>query len=230
MARSVSLQSIVDKARVLADMKSSAFISNAEALALVNDCYAELYDVLVGSYEDYYTQTSTITLTPSTNEYDLPDDFYKMVGVDFKVNNDAYITLRPYTNAERNVTLTTNATIPGGELRLRYVPAPPIFTDLATEVDGVAGWDRLMTLSLAIDFLTAEESDTQALQLKYDRTLRRITDLAAPRDAGMASRITDIYRPNIQWVYGSLQYHLYGDQISLINTEFLGADMFPPFV
>jgi hypothetical protein len=230
MARAVSLQSIVDKARILADMKSSNFISNAEALALVNDCFCELYDELVGSYEDYYSATETLTLTTGTNEYDLPDDFYKMIGVDFQVNNDAYITLRPYQNAERNVTLTTNVTIPSGSLRLRYVPAPPIFTDLATEVDGVAGWDRLMTLSLAIDFLNAEESDTTALQAKYDRTLKRIRDMANPRDTGMAFRISDIYRPNIQMVYGALQYHMYGNSLVLISTEFLGADMFPPFV
>lgn len=230
MARPVTLQSIVDRARFHADMKSSAFVSDTEALNQLNEIYPELYDELVGAYENYYSSTATLNLTSGNNVYDLPDDFYKIIGVDFQVNSDAYITLKPYMEAERNVTLTTNVTIPTGVVRLRYVPAPVTFTSLTQEIDGVSGWDRLLSLLLAIDMLDAEESNSSALSAKYGRTLQRIRDLAAPRDAGMAARVTDVYRPNIQLVYGALQYRLYGDQMEFINTEFLGADLFPPWI
>lgn len=231
MARSVTLRSIATKARVLADMKSSAFITDSEILGMLNDVIPELYDELVGSYDDYYSAQSSFTLVTGTNVYDLPANFYKMVGVDYQINNGAYITLKPFMNAERNSVLTTNTTIPAGNIRVRYVPAPPIYTDLDTDTfDGVAGWDRLVVLLLAMDMLNAEESDTTALRDKYMRTLQRVRDMAPPRDSGMAHRVTDVYTPSIQMTYGSLRYHLYGDTIEFINTEFLGADMFPAFV
>lgn len=231
MARSVTLRSIVDRARTHADMRSSAFINDTEILALLNDCIPELYDELVGSYEDYYADSAFITLVSGTNVYDLPDDFYKVIGIDYEVSTGSYITLKPFMNAERNSTLTTNINIPAGRIRIRYVPAPPIYTDLDTDTfDGVAGWDRLVVLLLARDMLNAEESDTQAIRTTYQETLQRVRNMAPPRDSGMAHRVVDVYTPNIQMVYGSFRYHLYGDTIELLNTELLGADTYPPFI
>ncbi len=229
MARTVTLQSIADKARFHSDMKSSGFVTDAEILSLINDNYCDLYDQLVGSYENYYTKQADINIGTGADFYDLPDDFYKMLGVDFRVNNDAYITLRPFDEAERNVTLTTNVNIPSGSLRIFYVPAPTVFTSLSDTFDGVAGWDRLVSLAVAIDMLDAEESDSTNLQRKYKLMFQRIQDMDAPRDAGFPATVADAYKPNIQYIYGALMYRLYGDQIRLINTEFLGADMFPPF-
>lgn len=229
MARSVTLQSIVDRARLHADMRGSGFMRDAELLTLLNEIYPELYDELVGSYENYYQSTATISIVTGTNEYNLPNDMYKLLGVDFKVNNDAYITLKPFMEGERNVTLTTNTNIPTGEIRLRYVPVPATFTALTQEVDGVAGWDRLLSLLLAIDMLDAEESDSSPLYRKYQRTLARIQEMAPNRDLGMPARVVDVYKPNLQLIYGALAYRLQGNKVELINTEFLGSDQYPSF-
>jgi hypothetical protein len=227
--RNVTVQQIADAARLHADMRGSDFISDTEIIGRINDSYCELYDELVGAYENYYVSTINFNIQAGTSLYSLPADFYKLIGVDFQVNNDAYITLRPYNEAERNITLTTNVNIPNGVIRLRYVPAPQVFSAMTDTFDGVAGWDRLVALATAIDMLDAEESNTAALTRKYGRMLQRIRDMANPRDSGFPSTVSDVYKPNIQYIYGALMYRLYQNQISLINTEFLGAQQFPPF-
>ncbi len=211
-------------------MKSSAFINDAEALTLLNELWPELYSELVTVYENYYYAEHTFTIQSGTNRYDLPDDFYKILGVDYKVGEGAYITLKPFMEGNRNQTLTTNVTIPNGTILLRYVPAPQIFTDLDEEIDGIAGWDRLLSLSLAIAMLNAEESDSSAQTAQYTRMLQRIQSEAAPRDAGMPARVVDTSRPNLQWVYGSLAYRMRGNYLDFVNTEFLGADLFPDLI
>lgn len=229
MARSVTLQSISDRARVHADLKSSSFINDTEMLAILNECTAELYDELVGAYENYYMDTDTITLSSNVTFYNLPADFYKILGIDYQTGSGAYVTLRPFMEAERNLSLSTNTNIPAGTLRIRYVPAPPVYTALTQSVDGVAGWDRLLSLLVAIDILDAEESDSSALYKKYTRTLDRIRGMSAPRDAGYPARITDVYKPDISTAYGSLQYRLQGSQIEVMNTDYLGSAAYPVF-
>lgn len=230
MAYTVTVQSVVDRAKTHADMKSSGFISDAEALAMFNECYAELYDELVGSFENYFVSESNTTIAPGTDTYNLPADFYKIVGVDFEVNSGTFITLRPFDESARNQSITTNNTIPSGTIRMRYIPAPRIYTALSQTMDGVAGWDRLVGLLMAMDMLDAEESDSSAIARKYARTLQRVRDMAAPRDTGMPATVGDLSRPNVQWIYGALRYRLYGDTIHLMSTEFLGSDgLISPF-
>lgn len=226
MARNVTVQSIVDRARIHADQRGSGFIRDSELLLLFNEVYCELYDELVGSYENYFMSTAPVTLVAGTTFYNLPSDFYKLLGMDYKVNNDTYITLYNFNEIDRNNTFVSSSSIPAGELRLRYIPAPTVFTSLTQSFDGVAGWDRLLSLLLAIDMLDAEETDSSPLYRKYQRTLQRVTAMAAPRDAGMPARVGDIYNRNVWSYYASLRYRLQGNQFELISTESLGATPF----
>lgn len=227
MARSVTLQQIADKARVHADMRNSDYIDDDEILGIINDNYCELYDELVGAYENYFVVREEFPITAGTQFYDLPEIFYKIIAVDFQVNQNAWVSVVNYNEADRNLSLTTNLSVPNGTIRLWFVPAPTTFTALTDTFDGVAGWDRLVSLMTAIDMLDSEESDSSALTRKYARTLQRIKDLAAPRDAGRPATVTDSSRPNWQYIYGALQYRLYQGQISFINSEFLGNGEYP---
>lgn len=229
MARTVTIQSIADAARVHADMRHSQFINDTEILSRINDAYCELYDELVSAYENYFVNTTTFSISSATANYPLPDDFYKVIGLDFQVNQGAFITLKPFMEAERNVMLTTNQNLPAGTVRLRYVPAPTTFQEMTDMFDGVAGWERLVALVVAIDMLDAEESDSSALTRKYARMLQRIKDMSAPRDAGMPAKVVDVYQPTWAYIYGALRYRLYGNTVEMINSEFLGADQHPFF-
>lgn len=230
MARSVLLSTIADRARYMADQRSgSNFTSDAEMLSIINDNYTELYDILVEANENYYVTTTTIALTAGTSSYALAADFYKIIGVDFAVSGSSYVTLKPYMEAERNQSLTTSTAIPTGTVRIRYVPAPTTFTALSQSVDGIAGWDRLLTLMVAMEMLDAEESDTKNLQAKYARTLDRIQSMSQNRDQGMPGRMVDIYSANNFSMYGALKYRLYGSNLEFISTEFLGGDLIAPY-
>jgi len=230
MARTVSLQSIADKARLYADMRGTGFINDTEILSLINDAYCELYYRIVGATENYYVSTSTIDISPGTDTYDLPADFYKLIGADFKVNEGAYITLNPFTEGMRNISLTANSNLPTGQVRLRYVPAPTQFTSLSQTFDGVAGWERMVAMGVAIDMLNAEETDPRPLQAKYDEAVQRVINDAAPRDLGMPATVVDVYRQSWLNIYGALKYRLYGNTIHFLSTEYLGADLYPGFI
>jgi hypothetical protein len=224
----ITLRQVADRARYHADQRNSSYTTDEEMLELITDNYTELYDLIVAAFgENYYSSSDTFAISSATATYALPEDFYKIIGVDFQVNTGAYITLKAYTELERNRSLTTNTALPSGNIRLRYVPAPQIFTSLDDEIDGVAGWDRLLTLSVAIDLMDSEESDTAALTKKFNRTYKRIDDMSKNRDQTMPGRVGDIHYSNIINTYGALMYRLYGDNIELMSTEFLGADAFP---
>jgi hypothetical protein len=222
--RSVTLTEVIRRAKKRSDMTGSRFLENQDWVDLFNSAYADLYDLVVGAYDNYYVSEESTTLVTGTDTYDLPDDFYKLIGVDFLVGG-TYITLFPFVEAERNQPFAGASSIPSGTIRLRYVPAPAQYTvdDLDEEIDGVAGWDEYVVNLMAEAALTAEESDTTAVQNQLKRLRQRIIDMAPNRDTGMPARITDVFAANnYLGLWDTLRYRLYGNQIRLINAEFTG--------
>ncbi len=218
MARSVTIQSIVDRARLHSDQRDSQFVSDDECIELLNEIFPELYDLLVSIDENYYMSEDSIDISADTMRYDLPDDFYKLTGVDFSDGGGGqYVTLYPFPEGERNQSFTPGA-LPSGSVRLRYIPAPTVFTALTDTVDGVSGWDRLLSLLLAIDMGDAEESNTDRLYRKYETTLKRIQQ-SLQRDLGMPGRVTDVTMPYYTWA-GSVRYRLFGNQIEFVTAPF----------
>ena len=220
MARSVTLRDIVSRARIHADQRNSNFVSDddGETLALLNEIWPELFDELCAIDQTYYLEVSApVAVSSASTTYDLPDDFYKIVGVDFSLNGDQWTTLYPFVEGERNQAFTTSG-VPSGYIRYRYLPAPQTFTALTDEVDGIAGWDRMLSLLLAIDMLDAEETNSDRLYRKYERTVKRIRE-TSQRDMGMPGRVTDVTIPNANLLYSALCYRLRGSQIELLSTE-----------
>lgn len=223
MARPVTLQSIANRARVHADMRETAFFTDEEMLETINEVWPELYDELVAVNENYYVTTSTITLVPGTSNYALPADCYKLISVDFQVANDQWVSLFPFGESERNSAVLSRASIPAGTVRLRYIPAPTTFTSLSQTIDGISGWDRLLSLLVAIDMLDAEESDSSAMSRKYARTLKRVQEMSPNRDNGIPARVADMSTNLFNSIYSRMRYRLYGNTIEFINTEYLGV-------
>lgn len=225
MARSFTVQQIMDRCRRRADMENSNFISDAELVDLITESFAELYDVLVGAFQNYFIATDTITLTNGTSLYDLPDDFYKSVTVDLQ-NGSRYDSLFPFDEAERNSVLQTSSSIPNATVRLRYIPAPPVFelADVATDtIDGRAGWETLLVTTVAIFMLQKEESDTSALERRKQAELARITSMAQNRDVTNPGTVTDVTVYDNAYIKDALRYRFYGDQIEFINCSYIGV-------
>jgi len=108
MARMVSLQNMMDRARRAADMeRSTVFISDAELIDLLNEGVPELYDLLVAAYgEDYFHKTELSTFTAAKVSYPLPADFFKLKGVDVEsdtANSGDWLPIRRFEERQRTM-------------------------------------------------------------------------------------------------------------------------------
>ena len=221
MANTQTLAQIRTRCDERADMEDSDFISPSEQLSYINASYAELYDLLVSRFEDYYTTSSTFTIS-SGNTQSLPTDFYKMRGLDYKQDANNWLTVRKFNFANRNQlnnrrvrvsdrlveyrilgnTLTIepedNAT---GDYKLWYTP---IYTPLSAEsdtVDGVNGWEEYIVIDVAIKMLAKEESSVTHLEREKAAMLQRIEEMAQNRDSGAPESITDTSCIGDDWLY-----------------------------
>ena len=79
----INLEQLRVACRQRADMVNSTFITDAELNSYINASYFELYDLLVQKYgNDYYVQEYYFNLVGNQSRYDLPEDFFKLLGVD----------------------------------------------------------------------------------------------------------------------------------------------------
>lgn len=227
MSSFVTAQQIIDNARIMCDQRDKSFITDAEAMNLLSGIYGDLYDEMISIDDNYFINDSyNFAIANGVQEYSLPADFYKVVGVDFQSNPGSdRITIYRYNEGERNVSFTANNNIPTGTVYMSYIPVATPITTLTQTVDGVSGWDRLLSLRLAVDMADAEETNTDRLERKYQQTLERIRG-ALQRDQGMPSTITDTSRPSVQYLYSTLKYRLYGNNIKFISTQWLGSVQF----
>ncbi len=105
---STTLTSIRESVRERADMQHSEFVSDSELDSYINNSYKELYDLIVSRFEDYYS-VRYITTVGIDAQIPLPEDFYKLRGVDLnRDGGDNWITVSKWMFAERNQANRTN--------------------------------------------------------------------------------------------------------------------------
>jgi len=217
-----TLQNLVDRVRQRADMIGSAFVSDAEVISYINVAMAEIHDVLVTKFEDYYISSEEYVL-PGANGAALPDTFYKALGVDFDVGGITY-RLKPYSFQERatynspgmiastitntlyhiqgNVIKFIPSPTVSGTATLHYVPEPLQFSTSESgymdktvhdKAPAVAyGYEEYVVIDAAIKCLQKEESDVQVLLVQKQQQLERIEQAAGKRDAGESYAIGDV--------------------------------------
>lgn len=209
----VTLAELKRRARERADMENSDFIGDEELTTYVQKSAQELYDLLIKSSEDYAISTSSIALVASQDAYDLPEDFYKLLGVDVQLSNSKWRPLKKFMFAERNNGSWGNLTslrVAGPRYRLRgnslvLSPIPtsslqariwyaPLMPALAADDDTFQdqnGFDEYIVVDAAIKMKSKEESDVSELLVAKKALKERIEAMAANRDQGAASRIVD---------------------------------------
>lgn len=216
MAKSVTLSYVKTAAQRRADMLNSAFIETQELTDMVNSSYAELYDLLTTLYgNDYYATTSILNFVNGQQSYTLPSDFYKLLGVDLKIDATRKAALKPFMFPERN--RYQNSLLPSiyGFLQFRYrlngnniifTPVPdsarevtlwyiPVVSTLVNEgdtFDGVNGYEEYIIIDVARKLRIKEESDVSELMADKAAMITRINDSAQNRDAGMPERVMDV--------------------------------------
>lgn len=107
MARMVTLQELMDRARQAADMENATgFMPDAEVISRINAAVPELHDLLVQAYgEDYFHLTQIVTFTTDKQYYELPDDFYKLMGVDIESHANSNTWVPILRHGERRRTM-----------------------------------------------------------------------------------------------------------------------------
>lgn len=130
----MSLGELRLRAQQTADRVNSNFVIPSEWNSMINLSYFELYDLIIGAYEDYFSDSIVyITTNGTTQNYPLPDGvtnffgdnwpstsadgdpakaIYKLIGVDLGVNtsNNAWVTLQRYDFVKRNTYVYPNST------------------------------------------------------------------------------------------------------------------------
>ena len=87
--------------RYKADMLTDTLVSDTELEHYINQSYGELQDQLVKAYGNYYLlDVYTFSTVSGQKDYDLPDDFYKLGGVDAESGGEKYYIPR-YNFQER---------------------------------------------------------------------------------------------------------------------------------
>lgn len=222
---SMTLAQVRTAARQRADQENSNFVSDSELNSYIQLSYAELYDIITSRFEDYHIQQLEFTITDGEKNYPLPDDFYKLRGVDLSADGaDNWITVTKWNFQERNNSnRPVNRPLLGfnsvqyrilgdnieflpvtqapGSYRMWYIPQCPTLSSDTSVVQGVNGWEEYVIVDAAIKMLVKEESDTTVLQLAKNQMLQRIEMLASNRDAGLPERTSDVTRNGYDWPF-----------------------------
>lgn len=226
----MTLSELMVAARQRADMlpsgyspslsSASYFVGDPELISYINQSYFELYDLLVTVYEDYYMTTPYEITTDGSAQYNLPSNFYKLLGVDLAINASAgsYLTLKKFSFINRNQYLYPQLNIPtmngynlqyrlmgntimliptpsGGQvLRLWIIPTLTTLGALSDTANGISGWTEYIICDAAIKCAQKEESDVSVLMAQKMGLIKRIEDSAINRDVGQPDTISNTRR------------------------------------
>ncbi len=203
-----TLAQLKTRARQRADMENSQFIGDSELTSYINASYAELYDLLIQTHEDYFTTSTDFTLTSSDNGVRaMGVTVAKFRGLDW-LNGSDYIPLKTYSWNERgrswrnsrhrayrlvgdNIMLTP-ASGADGTYKMWYVPAiTPLSLDADTIVTPVSrnNWEEYIVIDVAMKLRDKEESDISTLMQQKQQIITNIRTSAANRDLDQPARV-----------------------------------------
>ena len=157
---------------------------------------------------------------PGTAPYPLPDNFYKLMGVDFTPSSGGTTSrVRPFSFQHRNqysnpvikasgVDLVEYALVgddiklipedlPSGTIKLWYIKTAPQFdpADISSVVKGITpGYEEYPVTYAVMLAKNKEESDIKFEVSNLQRLANRITQAATKRDAGESTSIVDVTR------------------------------------
>jgi hypothetical protein len=215
MALNVTLLDLRTQVRDRADVKHSTFVTDTEINSYINSAYAELYDMLVKSTEDYYIVSAPIVFNGAVDKVALPSDFYKLNGVDYSINGIVQ-PMEKFVFQDRNkYVYNTNVVryrivkdsivlkpLPAAQtITIWYTPSITPLTSDGDTVDGVNGWEDWIVLSAAIVCLIKEESDVSMLLAEQAGLSKRIKEMSINRDQGKPERVTDVTGSRIPAFY-----------------------------
>ncbi len=191
---------------VLAEADSTGVVDSATVDSILNECLADLYDLLVASFEEYFVvPTGTLLISSGSSSVPLPVDFLKAKGVE----DLAYAThprdLPRFNWGDRNrrgmrksyAIIGTNleirpADVAPGAYRLFYVPH---YVNLSADDDDFTvpnNWHQLAVLNAAARVKELQQQDGSSLTARAERIRQRIEGAAKGRDQGEPQKVRDV--------------------------------------
>jgi hypothetical protein len=94
----VSQTDLIARCRVEADMEGSEFISDAQIGNWLTSSARRLYNLLLRHKGvEYYARRSTINTSAGVAEYNLPSDFYQLLGIRLVASSSDQYPLEPFS-------------------------------------------------------------------------------------------------------------------------------------
>lgn len=223
---SITLAQLKSQARDRADMTNSQFVSDSELVNYINGSVAELHDLLIAAYDnDYFITEYTFNTVSGTDSYALPNDFYKLRGIDSKIGTDQWFTLQPFNFNERNskndlvayLAYGNNfryriigsevvfSPVPQGiySIKLWYIPVATKLTSDSDTLNDINQFSEYVIVDAAIKMANKEETDVSVLAAQKAELRRRIEVMAQNRNADKSESISDIYAENLDYLWYS---------------------------
>ena len=214
MARTFTAAELETLIRERSDTVGNNFVTSSEIIRLIDKAYTKLYDMIVSKFENYYLSQTQFSSTSGVQDYTLPADFYKLLGVDQTNAPGKPLTLRPLNFNERNryntdlfsvTQMSTYKYRVAGNLitiipqpsagilyTLFYVPAPIKIANNTDVIDGIAGWEDYVILDASVQILNKMQLDSNAVAQERALAERRVMHMATERDAGFPEKVTDV--------------------------------------
>lgn len=227
---SITLEELKQRSRERADAENDNHVdSGGELTSYINSSIAELQDLLIQTYEDYFVRSLTFTTSNGVESYALPNGtnysaapaFYKLNGVDAKVSGDKFSSLRPFNFNERNLNHDISWGLSQGpNIRYRmlganliFSPAPnaayeiklwytPVATKLVADADVYEDQNQFyeyVITDVAIKIMQKGEQDVSVLAAQKLDLRARIVGMASNRDSGQPESISDIHAENDEY-------------------------------
>jgi hypothetical protein len=217
---SVTIETLTTRVRQRADFENSQFVTDEEILTHINASLGELWELLVAAAPEFYVNYQVISPTGAeAGLFDMPDDYFGTVGVDYELSTGQWIALTKIMLSERNNydysiqdisqgytfdRSTPAGTSPFPKLHLLphpranhtyrhvYTMAAPTLEVGGTEsVDGINGFEEYIVIDVAIKLLSKEESPTGVYERQKDAMTARLLAAAELRTLTEAGRVSD---------------------------------------
>lgn len=208
MPRLATLLAMRSRVRQQTDQEQSAFVTDGEIDAWINQGIAEVWRLLTTADSNRGIASDNIVTTSGTTEYALPSDFMAIRGLDYPLGGGRYADVHPYAFAERNQ-LVGMPTIGGGAapcrylvfrsgvdgadarisllpdpgdatLVLWYVAVPPLLVSNTDDFDGIIGFEDYAVYHAAAQVRIKAEEDMSAELMHMQKIEARIK-AEAPR-------------------------------------------------
>lgn len=239
MSTSMTLGELMIAVRQRADMLPNGyvpsttgtdyFVTDVELVSYINQSYFELYDLMISSYgANYFVKSPpySFTTTANTDQYALPSDFYKLLGVDLQLTTNAFVNIAPFEFVERNRFTAPNlqsflgrtnlryrlnggnlwlSPIPaaGQTIRVWYVPTLVTLSTTSSTADGISGWTEYVIVDAAIKCLAKEETDVGVFMAQKQALTVRIQAMSDSRDVGAPHKVGDAISATAGYQYGT---------------------------